>query len=222
MVVHVAHLSSSVGLSAAREALRFGARMVLETCPQYLWVTDADYERLGNVLRMNPPVRTAADRAALRHGLLQGMIQRVATDHAPHTDREKLNASLDEASPGSPGVQTLLLSCLELARHEGHAAEALRWICENPARQLGIYPRKGAIAAGSDGDLVLVDPEAQTIVRAAEMHSRQRHGVLEGLSFPFAVREVYSRGELVARDGRPVAAPGRARLVRLAGKPGSA
>jgi dihydroorotase-like cyclic amidohydrolase len=212
--VHVVHLSSALGLAAARDAGRAGARMVLETCPQYLWLTDEDAERVGPVAKMYPAIRTAADRAALREALRSGGIQRVATDHAPHADVEKLGRSLEEALPGSPGVETLYVSCLELARRLGDVAAAARWVGEGPARALRLHPRKGAIRPGADADLVLADPNAETLVSSGAMHSRQRHGALEGQRFGFAIRAVYSRGELVARDGEPVGRPGRGRLVR--------
>jgi len=212
--VHVVHLSSALGLAAARDAGRAGARIVLETCPQYLWLTDEDAERLGPVAKMYPAIRTAADRAALREALRAGVVQRVATDHAPRADGEKLGRSLEHALPGSPGVETLYVSCLELARRLGDLAAAARWVAEAPARGLRLHPRKGAIQPGGDADLVLVDPNAETAVSAGAMHSRQRHGALEGQRFGFAIRAVYARGELVARDGEPVARPGRGRLVR--------
>jgi dihydroorotase (multifunctional complex type) len=212
--VQVVHLSSALGLAAARDAGRAGARLVLETCPQYLWLTDEDAARLGPQAKMFPAVRTPADRAALREALGAGAIARVGTDHAPHADAEKLGVSIEDALPGSPGVETLYLSCLELARRQGDLAAAARWVAEGPARTLGLRPRKGAIEAGADADLALFDPRAETVVRADAMHSRQRHGALEGQRFGFAVRAVYARGELVARDGRPVARPGRGMLVR--------
>jgi len=214
--VHVVHLSSALGLAAARDAGRAGARMVLETCPQYLWLTDEDAARLGPVAKMYPAIRTAADRAALREALGAGGISRVATDHAPHADDEKLGRSFEDALPGSPGVETLYLSSLELARRLGDVTAAARWVAEGPATALRLHPRKGAIQVGADADLVVVDPDAETVVSAGAMHSRQRHGVLEGQRFGFAVRAVYVRGELVARDGEPAARPGRGRLVRPA------
>src|SRR5207302_10585087 len=122
--VHVVHLSSALGLAAGRDANRAGARLRLETCPQYLWLAEADAERLGPVAKVYPPVRTAADRAALVEALREGAIERVATDHAPHADGEKLGRSLAEAAPGSPGVQTLYPSCLELARRQGDVTAA--------------------------------------------------------------------------------------------------
>ncbi|HXM59084.1 MAG TPA: dihydroorotase family protein, partial [Candidatus Dormibacteraeota bacterium] len=214
--VQVVHLSSGLGLAAARDAGRAGARLALETCPQYLWLTDENAARLGPMAKMYPAIRTAADRAALREALAGGVIARVATDHAPHTDAEKLGPSLEDALPGSPGVQTLYLSCLELARQQGDVTAAARWVAEGPARTLGLWPRKGTIEVGADADLVLVDPSAETVVTPEAMRSRQRHGALDGMRFGFAVRAVYARGELVAREGEPVYRLGRGRLVRPA------
>jgi len=212
--MHVAHLSSASGLAAGREAIRAGAPLTLETCPQYLWRCDADFESVGMAMKMFPPVRRAADREALNAGLSDGTISIVATDHAPHTDDEK-GVSLDAAASGSPGVQTLYASSLELAKRMGDVWRAPRWLAEAPARLAGLGETKGVIAVGYDADLVVVDPTSPTIVRATQMRSRQRHGVLEGLRFGFTVREVFLRGVAVARGGRKV---GRAsgRFVRPA------
>ena len=220
--VHVVHLSSALGLRAAKDAVRAGARLSLETCPQYLWLAEDDFDRLGNRMKVFPPVRTAADRAALREALFDGSIQVVATDHAPHSDADKELAFAD-APAGAPGVQTLLLSSLQLAGERGDIGRAVKWVSENPALHLNLYPRKGAIEPGADADLVLVDRRATTTIRAEEMRSKQKHGLFEGATFDFAIRAVYSRGELVARDGLPVGAPGRGRPVRpvRAGRPGS-
>lgn len=199
--LHVVHLSSEAGLRAA-EAF---PELVLETCPQYLWLTAADYAALGPVMKMYPLVRGESDRDALRGALRTGRIGRVGTDHAPHTDAEKLGVSLQDAAAGAPGVQTLYLSCLQLGREFGDGALAARWVAENPARQLGLYPRKGAIAAGSDADLVLVDPAGETLVREVDMLSRQRHGVFEGTRFGFALHGTYLRGRPVGtQPGRLV------------------
>lgn len=212
MRLHIAHLSSAAGLAAAQEAIRAGAPLSVETCPQYLWLCDEDFERLGTAMKVFPPIRTARDRDALVEGLNTGAIGIVATDHAPHTDEEKA-ASLDEAPAGSPGVQTLYVSCLQLAHRLSDVWLAPRWVSEAPAALAGLQDSKGTIAPGFDADLVIVDPNRLTLVRPEIMRSRQRHAALNGLDFGFSVHEVYLRGALVARDGKSV---GRAsgRLVR--------
>jgi allantoinase len=210
--LHVAHLSSALGLLAAEAALRDGSRLSLETCPHYLWLSDHDFEGLGTVMKIYPPVRTASDRDALIDGLARGVITIVATDHAPHTDAEKAR-TLDQASAGSPGVQTLYLSCLELAKRMGDVWKAPKWVCEGPAGLVGLHESKGQIAAGFDADLVIVDPRRSTVLRPAMMRSRQRHGALEGLECSFSIVEVYVRGRPVAREGRKVGAAS-GRMVR--------
>lgn len=210
--LHIAHLSSAAGLAAGRAAVAGGARLTMETCPQYLWLSEDDAERLGPVLKMYPPVRTAEDRGALRQGLGAGDIAIVATDHAPHSDQEKIGQTWAGAAAGSPGVQTLLLSSLELGQRMGDLGAAVRWVAQNPAAMFRL-PGKGRIEPGADADLVLVDPRERTQVRSDQMYSRQRHGALEGMQFGFAVRRVYSRGELVAFGGKPTGTPGRGRLV---------
>ena len=207
--LHVAHLSSASGLAAAQEAIRAGAPMSLETCPQYLWLCDDDFERAGTAMKMFPPIRTSRDRDALVDGLLKGTITIVATDHAPHTDREKAT-TLAEAPAGSPGVQTLYISSLELARRLGDVWLASKWVAEAPAALASLQESKGTIAPGYDADLVIVDPNRPTRVRPEMMRSRQRHGALDGLEFGFTIREVYLRGALVAGEGR--------RHGRLAGR----
>ncbi|MFI5283140.1 MAG: dihydroorotase family protein [Candidatus Dormibacterales bacterium] len=206
--LHVAHLSSEMGLRAAEDAIRGGASLSLETTPSYLWLTELDYGRLGNSIKMLPPVRTPADQQALTNALASGAITIVATDHAPHTDREKAG-SLQDAPPGSPGVQTLYLSCLELAKRMGDVWQAPRWVCEGPAELAGLQQSKGAIAPGYDADLVIVDPNRKTAVRPSAMRSRQRHGALEGKEFGFAIAEVFLRGESLSRARAP-----RGRMVR--------
>jgi allantoinase len=199
--LHIAHLSSALGLRAAEAAMRDGSRLTLETCPQYLWLTDGDFARLGTSMKMYPPVRTAADRQALIDGVDKGVIGIVATDHAPHADAEKAR-SLEDAAAGSPGVQTLYLSCLELAKRLGDVWKAPKWLCEAPAALIGLQESKGRIAPGYDADLVILDPRRSTVFRPAQMKSKQRHGALEGLESSFSIVEVYVRGRSVVRNGR--------------------
>ena len=212
--LHVAHLSSAAGLLAAVEAQGLGTRMTLETCPQYLWLSDADFPRLGTAMKMNPPVKTLHDQSVLRAGLQRGSISIVATDHAPHTDSEKA-LDLEHAPPGSPGVQTLYLSCLELAKQMGDVWMAARWVSEAPAALAGLGETKGRIAPGYEADLVVVDPSQSTTVSPRMMRSRQRHGALDGFRSSFAIRSVYLRGVAVVSEGR-MASRVAGRMVRPA------
>ena len=208
--LHIAHLSSALGLRAAEDAMHNGASVSLETCPQYLRLTAQDFARVGVAMKMLPPIRSEADREALVDGLRRGVIRIVSTDHAPHTDEEK-SRGFEDSPAGSPGVQTLYLSCLQLAKELGDVWLAPRWCSQAPADLAGLTESKGAIAPGYDADIVIVDPNRKTLVRADRMRSRQRHGALEGKEFDFAIKEVYLRGEPPGRQGKP-----RGRMVRPA------
>ena len=208
--LHVAHLSSALGLQAAEDAMRIGTALTLETCPQFLLLSADDFDRVGAHMKMLPPIRLPADRAALVDPLRRGVITIISTDHAPHTDDEKSQPFAD-APAGSPGVQTLYLSSLQLARDMGDVWLAPRWVSEAPARLIGLEQSKGAIAPGFDADLVVVDPRAGTRVVPKEMRSRQKHGALEGKEFDFAIVRAYLRGESVDASSRP-----RGRMVRPA------
>jgi dihydroorotase len=208
--LHIAHLSSALGLQAAEDAMRNGALLTLETCPQFLHLTAEDFERVGAAMKMLPPIRTAADREALVDGLKRGIITVVSTDHAPHTDEEK-SRPFGEAPAGGPGVQTLYLSSLQLAKELGDVWLAPRWVSAAPASLVGLEESKGAVAPGFDADIVIVDPSEKTHVGADQMRSRQRHGALEGMDFDFAIKDVFLRGESVERGGKP-----RGRMVRPA------
>jgi dihydroorotase len=163
-------------------------------------------------MKVFPPVRTAADRSALVEAAANGVIRIVATDHAPHTDEEK-SRSLDEAPSGSPGVQTLYVSSLELAKRLGDVSLAPRWLSEGPAALAGLQETKGSIAPGFDADIVIVDPNRSTLVTPALMKSRQKHSALDAQEFGFAVRDVFLRGQAVVREGTRVGRPG-GRMVR--------
>ena len=204
--LHIAHLSSSLGLRAAEVAMRDGSTLSLETCPQYLWRSDADFAQLGTSMKVYPPVRTAVDRQALIEAVDQGVIRIVATDHAPHSDAEKARP-LEDAAAGSPGVQTLYLSSLELAKRLGDVWKALKWVAEAPAVLIGLQESKGRISPGFDADLAIVDPRRGTVFWPALMRSRQKHGAMEGLESSFSIVEVYVRGRLVVKKGRAVGGP---------------
>lgn len=210
--LHIAHLSSARGLEAAEDALRVSTNLTLETCPQFLLLTEQDFDRLGTAMKILPPIRAAADRDALLDGLKRGVISIVSTDHAPHTDEEK-GQPFENAPSGSPGVQTLYLSCLQLAKQLGDVWLAPRWVAEAPAALAGVSQSKGVIAAGYDADIVIVDANAKTVVRPAQMRSRQRHGALEGKQFDFKIKEVLLRGESVLRGDRPRGRMARPSLV---------
>ena len=200
--LHIVHLASAAGVSAIRS---IGA--TVEVTPNHLLLTEADFGRLGPVMKMYPLVRGRGDQLALRSALEEGLIATLGSDHAPHTDYEKLHLPLAQAHAGSPGVQSLYLAALQIAGPE----RAVELLAENPAQIFGLS-RKGRIEPGLDADLVLVDPNARTEVSEEWQRSRQKHAALTGLFFDFAIRQVFLRGRPPAPGRGVFLRPGGARL----------
>jgi dihydroorotase len=171
-----------------------------EACPHHFLLSTDDYERLGTLVQMNPPVKSADDARAIWAGLKAGALQMGATDHAPHTPKEK--AATYPASPsGMPAVAHLLGLFTERALAEGLPFhEVVRWLCDRPARIWGIAG-KGRIEEGFDADLVLLDPEApHRLSEGFRYHCGTNPW--EGMPMRGAIEAVFVNGNQVS-DGRP-------------------
>lgn len=211
--VHIAHVALAEAVDAIARAKAAGAAVTAETCPQYLFLTEADYPWAGDAMKVLPPIRAERDRKRLWEGLREGSLDAVATDHAPHR-ASGARGPLDGPF-GMAGVQTLLPLLLDRAvRGECRVEEVVRWISEAPAKAYGLYPRKGALVPGADADLVLVDPEAEWSVDEAWWRSKSRNTPFwgwRGKGLPVAT---LLRGRLIARRGEVQGEPGGVFLGR--------
>ena len=218
--VHIVHVSSTLGLSAVREAKRSGIDLTAETCPQYLLLTREVYEREdGHLFSAAPPLREGADNAALWDGIRRRDIDIVATDHCPFTRKQKIwRGSFLDLPYGLPGVETLL----PLIYSEGVGRGILsltdlpRILSEAPARIYGLHPRKGTLEAGSDADIVVFDPDSKWRISAERLHMNTDFSPYEGMEVTGRVAATISRGEVIYRDGKVIADPGRGKYIRAA------
>ncbi|SFK58565.1 dihydroorotase [Halogranum rubrum] len=163
--IHIAHTSTPEGADLAHDA---GASC--EVTPHHLFLSRDDYDELGTKGRMNPPLRSEERRAGMLERLLDGTIDIVATDHAPHTVEEK-DASIWDAPSGVPGVETMLPLLLETARAGTLSYERVRDVTAANVAEIFDLPQKGRVDVGNDADLVLVDPEASREIRGEDLHS---------------------------------------------------
>ena len=205
--VHIRQSNSLPGLEAYRR-LRDLADVSIETSPQCLIFTSGDYDRLGPLAKASPPWRGEADRDAWRAALGEGLVDIVASDHAPHLPAEKLALADDFAAiPGGfPGVQTLLVTMLSLvAQGVLGLPDLVRVAATRPAERFGLGRRKGRLQPGFDADILVLDPHRSSTVRDDDQLSRPGFTPFAGLEVPFALERVYLRGrEVVGRSG-----PGR-------------
>ncbi len=172
--IHVAHTSTPEGIDIAAEA-----GMTCEVTPHHLFLSRSDVDDLGTFGRMNPPLRREKRRQAVYDRVVDGTVDVIATDHAPHTRAEK-DASIWEAPSGVPGVETALPLLLAEARTGSLSFERVRDLtAANPAAIFDL-PSKGRIEEGAHADLVLVDPGRTRPIRGADLHTKADWTPFEG------------------------------------------
>lgn len=214
---HVVHLSSADGLSAIRTARQAGKPISAETCPHYLHLTADDYDAIGPMMKVYPPVRHGEDRAALWDALADGSIVSVGSDHGPHTREEKA-AGLAQSPAGVAGVETLATVMVDGMLRDLITPQTLAAVLStNTASIFGLQPRKGLIELGADADLTLVDPEGTTTVSAAELHSISQATMFDGRTFRGAVAASVIGGRLAMVGGKPLGEPSGRFVPGLAG-----
>jgi dihydropyrimidinase len=191
----------------------------VETRPLYLYLTRERLEEPdGAKYTGAPPLREAADVAAMWAGLASGDIQSVCTDHAPWTLRQKLDPSLTVATVrnGVADLETLMPMLFSAGVRTGRLSlgRFVELTSTNVAKLFGFYPRKGTIAVGSDADLVIWDPDRLRTIDGASMYSRAGYSVYDGRQVQGWPVCTISRGEVVMDDGAVAAERGRGRWVR--------
>jgi dihydropyrimidinase len=212
--LYVVHTSSAEALEAALRHRRAGAAVHIETCPHYL-THDIGWPG-GDAGKINPPLREASDRERLWRGLRDGEIDTVATDHV-HRDISAKAGGIWTASPGCPGLETLLPVLLSEGHHKrGLPLERIAALAAtNPARIMGLGHLKGRISPGLDADLALVDLSAEWTLQRGDVVSSAGYSIYEGHRFKARVRHAFVRGHAVLRDDALVDnAVGRGRYVR--------
>jgi allantoinase len=213
--LHIAHKSSKDALYVLRDAKARGVDVTVETCPQYLLLSTEDHKRLGNVLRVNPPIREPGHQEPLWQALKSGVIDMIATDHAPHLPEEKTRASCWQCDCGFPGVETQMpLMLTEVNRGRMSISDYVRWTSLNPAKAWGLFPGKGVIQAGADADIALVDMKREWSIDQSQLFSKSKITPWHGRRVQGGPVLTLVRGRIVMEGGRIVAEPGWGRPAR--------
>lgn len=217
--LHIAHLSAAEPLAVLRRFKATGATASAETCPHYLFFTEDDLARVGPYAKINPPLRQAADQAALWQALEDGDIIAITTDHSPFTVEEKERARSDiwATPPGAPGVEELLLGVMhEALSGRISVKKAVDLVATNGAKRFGVYPERGHIGIGAAADLVIYDPHEETTISSDMLFSQARDcdKLYAGMTFKGAVKRSIVNGKTVFLDGEIVGAAGGGQFVR--------
>ena len=212
--LHVLHISTARELDLFEPGPITGKSITAEACVHFLHFDDSQYGQYGNLIKCNPAIKSAADRAALIEAVTDGRLDIIATDHAPHTSAEKASEDYLSAPSGLPLVQDVLLAALELV-HEGKLDlhTVVRGITHNPARRFSVVER-GFIREGYHADLVLVDMGGTTDVTRERVLSRCGWSPFEGRRFRTSIDAVWVNGAL-AFDGEQVIEHGAAQRLQF-------
>jgi len=214
--LHVYHMSSKQAAWMVRDAKARGLRVTAETGPHYLLREPKDMEQVGPLLKMNPPVRTRDHAEVLWDGLLKGYVDSIATDHSPHTLEEKgcdINGKLTKPAiwdciSGFCGVETgVPLMLTEVNKGKMTLNHYVKLASENPAKVWQIYPKKGAIRLGSDGDVTIVDMDKEGVIDVNKLHSKNKPSPWHGWKVKGMPVYTIVRGHVQMRDGEPVGKP---------------
>lgn len=198
--LHVLHLTTARELEFFQPGPIAGKQITVEACVHHLYFDESRYADLGAKLKCNPAVKTRNDREALIAAVTEGRIDIIATDHAPHT-REEKNGSYFKAPSGLPLVQHALLALLELVEHGELSLETVvQRACHAPAQRFGVVDR-GFLREGAYADLVLIDPDAETVVTPESLRSKCAWSPFDGHSFGSRIDATWVNGQLVYRDG---------------------
>ncbi|MFE3177042.1 dihydroorotase [Amycolatopsis sp. NPDC059090] len=201
--LHVCHVSTAGTVDVLRWAKERGTKVSAEVTPHHLLLTDDRLETYDPVNKVNPPLRTGGDAEKLRAALAEGVVDCVATDHAPHAPQDK-DTEWAAARPGMLGLQTALSVVVETMVKTGLLdwRGVARVMSERPAEVGNLAGHGRPIEAGEPANLTLVDPDAEWTVRGAELASIAANTPYEGMRLPGVVTATLLRGRITAREGK--------------------
>lgn len=201
--VHICHASAAGTVEILKWAKDQGISITAEVTPHHLLLDDARLASYDGVNRVNPPLREASDAVALRQALADGIIDCVATDHAPHAEHEKC-VEFAAARPGMLGLQTALSVVVQTMVAPGLLSwrDIARVMSENPACIARLPDQGRPLEVGEPANLTVVDPDATWTVTGADLASRSANTPFESISLPATVTATLLRGKVTARDGK--------------------
>jgi len=214
--LYVVHVSSAGAADAISDGRKRGLPIYGETCPQYLVCDTSDYDRpafAGANYVMSPPLREKWNQNVLIAKLKNGELQAVGSDHCSFNCGQKALGKDDfsKIPNGAPTIEDRVAILYERTVNTGAIGlnQFVALAATNPAKLFGLFPRKGTIAVGSDGDLVVWDPAATRTISAATHHMAADNSIFEGMTVRGTPRYVFSRGRLLVEGGKYVGETGR-------------
>ncbi len=198
--IHIAHVSTELGVDLIRNAKRRGVNVTAETCPHYFSLTDQACEGFNTNAKVNPPLRTQKDVEAIIEGLKDGTIDIISTDHAPH-HRDEKNVEFKQAANGMVGFETAFPLAITYLVKPGHLTleELIKKMCLNPSKMLGL--NKGTIEEGLSADILIFDINEQYTVDIKKLESKSKNSPFNGFKLYGQPQFTIVGGNTVVRSG---------------------
>ena len=224
MPVYIVHLSSSRGLDAVRELKADGVNIVVETTPHYLTLTNDFLKKEGaQKYLMTPPLREASDNKVLWGGVAAGDISIIATDHCTFTLEQKFQSNdCRTIFPGVPGTEEMLQIVYTDGVEKGlfDITRLVSLLSSEPAKAFGLYPLKGSLEPGTDADILIFDPKAESVLSNDTCHTAAGYTPYDGMKVKGKAETVILRGEIILQDGKFLGKRGDGKFLP-AGLPGA-
>ena len=212
--VHVCHVSCSESLKLISEAKKRGIKISCEVTPHHLLLSSDNFLEEGSLMLTDPPVRSKEDQQFLWKGINEGIIDIVASDHAPHMLEEKFSDEIWKVSPGVPGLETILsLMLTQVNKGLISIDDLVRLMAENPARIFGLKG-KGALKNGFSADITIIDLNREGIIDSSKFYSKAKYSPFDGWVVKGLPVKTFVNGVLVMDEGEIVAKPGVGKVIR--------
>jgi dihydroorotase len=214
MRLHFCHVTLKEGLDRVVEAKKSGRKITCEVTPNHLLLSQADFERIGGMLAIMPPLRGNADVEGLWNGVSTGLIDTLGSDHAPHALEEKLANNVWDVKVGVPGLETTLPLLLTMVRRNRLSLESLlRLFCEKPA-EIFKLKKRGRLEKGAKADLVAVDFNRKFKIDASKFHSKAKYSPYNGWKVQGKPVKTFVNGHLTMDEDEIVAKLGSGKIIR--------
>ncbi len=200
---YIVHLSTALGLEETKRARDSGLTFFVETCPQYLLLTDQTLLAKKGLAKIGPPLRGDGDNQSLWEGIREGWIDTIGSDHVAY--RQSSKQDLISSPFGAPGVETALSLMLSegVIKKKISIHRLVQILSTTPAKIFGLYPKKGALQQGSDADIVIIDPDSERVIQAKNQHSNSDYTLFDGWKIRGRPVMSFLRGELLL-DGEEI------------------
>ncbi|WP_130891544.1 dihydropyrimidinase [Fusobacterium ulcerans] len=221
--LYIVHLSTKKGLEEIKRARKKGMKNIfVETCPQYLLLTEQEYSKENNEglkFIMSPPLRKGSDIEALWEGINNGDIQVIATDHCPFNFRKEKQFGKNDFTKcpnGAPGVEERVKIIFSEGVKKGRISinKFVEVVCTNPAKIYGCYPQKGVLLPGSDADIVVIDANKKSIITHNSLHSVVDYTLYEGREIMGDIELVIQRGEVIVKNNKFIGKKGNGKFLK--------